>query len=152
MGQFVGGYSYWHLYHYITDKAYLPQSTPETKRTKRSAEPSSLTDLIPNEIFERNFAEVIAQDEISIIVFADTTSSLTRKYYPIYKDIEKSYSDVKIYTIDCLYHRNYNICFDEIVNGLPLINFYQKGKKIVEDFPGSKFNDFQYQITKVNKT
>ena len=153
MSRFDGGYSYWHLYHFVTNKEYLPKLS----RPKRSAanEPPQVKDLIPNEIFEEAFPAIIARDEISIILFADIDSSITQNYYTVLEDIEKRYSDVRVYTIDCFNDRNYKVCFDEIVNGLPLVNFYRNGEKLKSDFSGTKYVDFQYKIRelrRLNKT
>lgn len=146
MNRFKGGYSYWHLYHFITNKEYLLNLS----RPKRSA--PQVRDLIPNEIFNEDFATVIARDEISIILFADTDSDISQKYYSVLEDIEKRYSDVLVYTIDCFDYRNYNVCFDEIVNGVPLINFYRKGQKLVNDFPESSYEDFRYKLRELRSS
>lgn len=150
MKRFKGGYSYWHLYHFITNKEYLPKLS----RPKRSA-PPQVKDLIPNEIYEEDFPTITARDEISIILFADTDSKISQNYYSVLEDIEKRYRDVRIYTIDCFNKRNYKICFDEIENGLPLVNFYRNGTKLTSDFSGTSYVDFQYKIRelrKLNKT
>lgn len=149
MSRFDGGYSYWHLYHFVTNKEYLPKLS----RTKRSAAKKlpQVKDLIPNEIFEEDFPAIIARDEISIILFADTDASMSQNYYTVLEDIEKRYSDVRVYTIDCFNDRNYNVCFDEIVNGLPLVNFYRSGEKLKSDFTGTKYADFKYKIRELRK-
>lgn len=146
MNKFEGPYSGYDLIHYITDKQYLPK----TKRTKREATPSN-DSKVPNEIFSYDFDEIIARDGISIIVFADISSIISQRFFPLYAEIERAFSDVKVYTVDCLRGRNYILCFDVIINGLPLINFYRGGEKVTEDFLGSSFEDFKKEINKINK-
>lgn len=125
------------------------------KRHKRSLESNSKLEtkkqILPyNEIFQRDFSKVIKKYEISIIIFADVTSSICQAYFPILEEIERRFNDVYTYTIDCTNYKNYYVCFDEIINGVPLINFYSGGERIVRDFYGESIDDFVKVIKEIN--
>lgn len=87
-------------------------------------------------LFGENFKSTIATG-VSLVTFCtDWCTHCTYVSNQVHK-LQKRFKnepEIKFYRVDCALKENYELCFDELANGVPTTHLYENGKRIVDDY------------------
>lgn len=114
------------------------------KRSKRSAKPETSI----KEIFGSNFKAATA-GKVSLVSFCVPWCQSCQKIMSSMTELSHHFkeSEVKLAHVDCNNDLNSDICFQELSNGVPLLNLYCNGEVRVKDFSGSSFEELKDMIS-----
>jgi thiol-disulfide isomerase/thioredoxin len=114
-------------------------------RRRRDAEEKFSGNI--KQIFADEFEETIATG-VTVILFGMAWCPHCQSDLQLMTNVQNQnkLENVSFYLINCKSMENVNLCFDELANGIPTINTYLDGKRIVKDFKGSNVYQFNRML------